>query len=256
MSNTDLSIDYSKNVIVRDDLIARGGTHTLAETLMQEALAQSGIGIAFGDVSDHGKNVMHRLVQMAHRAGYKQGATEALAAPIDMILHCPACGMQHIDAPEETDPATWTAENYGNWTNPPHRSHKCQGCGHIWRPADVDTNGVQEIKTKGKDDSPECDPGLLQALSAVGRDMVNLTTTVQGREEWPVIPELWRQCVEERDQLRAGKRTTLWKPTEQQILHAAETAGLWPNTVRHWMPAFDRFFDALQLSAPPRKEEQ
>src|SRR5574340_600312 len=23
------------------------------------------------------------------------------------------------------------------WDNPPHRSHLCHGCGHIWRPADV-----------------------------------------------------------------------------------------------------------------------
>lgn len=75
-------------------------------------------------------------------------------APIDMVLHCPKCHMQHIDAPEESDPSTWTVEKHGNWTNPPHRSHLCRGCGHIWRPADVPTNGVAAIKTKGKDDSP------------------------------------------------------------------------------------------------------
>lgn len=78
---------------------------------------------------------------------------ERLRAPIDMILHCPACGLQHIDAPEESDPTTWTAEKYGNWTNPPHRSHLCHGCGHIWRPADVPTNGVAAVKTKGEADS-------------------------------------------------------------------------------------------------------
>jgi hypothetical protein len=81
-----------------------------------------------------------------------------LTAPIDMILHCPNCGEQHIDAPEPAGPlredglpgASWPA-----WTNPPHRSHLCHGCGHIWRPADVPTNGVAEIKTKGKKESPE-----------------------------------------------------------------------------------------------------
>ena len=41
------------------------------------------------------------------------------AAPIDMILHCP--------------------------TNPPHRTHLCQHCGHLWRPALVATNGVQSL---------------------------------------------------------------------------------------------------------------
>lgn len=60
--------------------------------------------------------------------------------PIDMILHCPACLEQHIDAATET------------WPNEPHRSHLCKHCGFIWRPSDVATNGVAEIKTKGKDD--------------------------------------------------------------------------------------------------------
>lgn len=70
--------------------------------------------------------------------------------PIDMVLHCPACGLQHIDAP---DPMGETEGFIGAWTNPPHLSHLCHGCGHIWRPADVPTNGVQSVKTKGKDDS-------------------------------------------------------------------------------------------------------
>lgn len=100
---------------------------------------------------------------------------EQAAQPIDMVLHCPACGMQHVDAPDEVpgqpilksapttehphkmvQVGTYTAQ--GEWTNPPHKSHLCRpedgGCGHIWRPADVPTNGVAAIKTKGKADSP------------------------------------------------------------------------------------------------------
>lgn len=61
--------------------------------------------------------------------------------PINMVLHCPRCHLQHIDAPE------------GSWTNPPHRSHLCHGCGFIWRPADVPTNGVQAVRTRGKKDT-------------------------------------------------------------------------------------------------------
>ena len=79
--------------------------------------------------------------------------SDELGAPIDMVLHCPKCGLQHIDAPEkasEAQPVLYADA----WTNPPHRSHKCHGCGHIWRPADVPTNGVAAVKTKGKDDSP------------------------------------------------------------------------------------------------------
>lgn len=68
-----------------------------------------------------------------------------LASPIPMILFCPACGLQHIDAPDERTL---------DWTNPPHKSHLCHGCKHIWRPCDRPTNGVAEITTQGKADSP------------------------------------------------------------------------------------------------------
>jgi hypothetical protein len=63
--------------------------------------------------------------------------------PIDMILFCPKCGVQHIDGPEGE-----------HGTNPPHRSHLCHYCKHVWRPADVPTNGVKEIRTKGERDMP------------------------------------------------------------------------------------------------------
>ena len=89
-------------------------------------------------------------------AGWQaRAALAAVAQPasIDMVLHCPKCGMQHVDAPEkasEREPVLYADA----WTNPPHRSHLCHGCGHIWRPADVPTNGVQAVKTTGKADSP------------------------------------------------------------------------------------------------------
>lgn len=71
--------------------------------------------------------------------------------PIDMVLHCPKCGLQHIDRREHGHgPYGRTVE----WDNPPHKSHLCHGCGHIWRPADVPTNGVRSVRTTGKADSP------------------------------------------------------------------------------------------------------
>ena len=70
------------------------------------------------------------------------------AAPIDMVLFCPKCGMQHID--DDTN------------FQEVHRSHLCRqkdaGCGHIWRPADVATNGVKAVATTGKADSPLAEP--------------------------------------------------------------------------------------------------
>ncbi len=79
--------------------------------------------------------------------------------PIDMVLLCPSCGMQHIDAPDDREPPMLYAiggcesRSKPAWTNPPHKTHLCHGCGHKWRPADVLTNGVEAVKTKGKDDS-------------------------------------------------------------------------------------------------------
>lgn len=70
--------------------------------------------------------------------------------PAPMILHCPMCGMQHIDS---ADPMSETEGWLGAWTNPPHRSHLCHGCGTIWRPADVPTVGVSAISTCGNADN-------------------------------------------------------------------------------------------------------
>jgi hypothetical protein len=66
--------------------------------------------------------------------------------PIPMLLFCPNCGQQHIDQPDPSE----------GWDNPPHASHKCvgpNGCGAVWRPADVTTTGVERIQTRGKSDN-------------------------------------------------------------------------------------------------------
>jgi hypothetical protein len=76
--------------------------------------------------------------------------------PIDMVLHCPQCHTQHIDAPEPGQlisggPSAGRVRP--GWDNPPHRSHLCHHCHTIWRPADVPTNGVPSVKTRGKRDN-------------------------------------------------------------------------------------------------------
>lgn len=78
--------------------------------------------------------------------------------PVDMVLYCPNCGMQHIDRDEAKGMLAFDVACYGEpWRNPPHKSHLCKpqegGCGCIWRPADVPTNGVAAIKTEGKHDT-------------------------------------------------------------------------------------------------------
>ncbi|WP_208455243.1 DUF3850 domain-containing protein [Burkholderia gladioli] len=91
--------------------------------------------------------------------------------PIPMLLFCPRCGTQHIDAPEDAECDGEVVHSAG-WSNPPHRSHLCHACGCIWRPADVATVGVASIKTHGKADTWEGMPGVTsmpaQAVAADG----------------------------------------------------------------------------------------
>jgi hypothetical protein len=85
--------------------------------------------------------------------------------PVDMVLYCPACGTQHIDEPE-AEPHD--IESDLRWTNPPHRSHLCAACGWVWRPADVCTNGVAAIQTRGqRDDDPARITQVLKRLGYV-----------------------------------------------------------------------------------------
>ncbi|KVV12360.1 hypothetical protein WK77_05970 [Burkholderia ubonensis] len=70
-----------------------------------------------------------------------------------MLLFCPRCGTQHIDAPETKPDDQDDRVPVTTWTNPPHRSHLCHACGIVWRPADVATVGVAAIETRGKADT-------------------------------------------------------------------------------------------------------
>ncbi|AJW98427.1 putative gp38 [Burkholderia gladioli] len=92
----------------------------------------------------------------AHRAmlDAAPAAPVAEAAPIPMLLFCPRCGTQHIDAEEwADDPHDIEQGRMRVWSNPPHRSHLCHACGIVWRPADVATVGVEAIETSGKADT-------------------------------------------------------------------------------------------------------
>ena len=100
----------------------------LAELDDKAGMYQPGQPIHYADVL---------VLEAADRLRVRMGRS------IPMVLHCPRCGMQHVDAPGP------------GWTNPPHRSHQCQneGCGTIWRPSDLPTVGVVAIQTTGKADN-------------------------------------------------------------------------------------------------------
>jgi predicted RNA-binding Zn-ribbon protein involved in translation (DUF1610 family) len=57
------------------------------------------------------------------------GAMDKLATPIPMLMRCPECNERHIDK--------------GEFATKHHHTHACQFCGHCWRPAIVNTIGVQ-----------------------------------------------------------------------------------------------------------------
>jgi rubredoxin len=48
---------------------------------------------------------------------------------IPMIMFCPQCNARHIDEGEFSEVA--------------HHTHACQSCGFVWRPAKVNTHGVE-----------------------------------------------------------------------------------------------------------------
>jgi hypothetical protein len=131
---------------------------------------------AFSSNFKHSVNV---IVERVFEVMFKQ------MPPIPMVLFCPCCGVQHIDEP---GPATKWANNdhppsSNQWTNPPHRSHLCAACGFIWRPADICTEGVKAIETKGgKDvDITEFREGIKRAFEE--RESARVFPGSRGRPE-------------------------------------------------------------------------
>lgn len=76
--------------------------------------------------------------------------------PADVILFCPNCNAQHIDKAEPDNcqncgenryhhyAPTNECKDFTEWLNPPHKSHRCHSCNHVWKPFDYATNGVLE----------------------------------------------------------------------------------------------------------------
>lgn len=58
-----------------------------------------------------------------HKTGYCRNE------PTSMLLWCPECSERHIDS--------------GEFATKAHHTHACQHCGHVWRPALINTVGVQ-----------------------------------------------------------------------------------------------------------------
>lgn len=66
------------------------------------------------------------------RGSFIRGVVMTIEPAVPAVLHCPKCGVQHIDR--------------GVWaTTRVHRTHLCAGCGHLWKPFNHATVGVESI---------------------------------------------------------------------------------------------------------------
>lgn len=126
----------------------------------------------------------HSHLRGAAMGSFIDGVNTALTneRPLNIVIHCPNCGMQHIDKPEpdicvcghsssfhldEQEDISIRCEHgvleedidcpcrgfTVAWGNPPHKTHLCHGCGTKWRPADAPTNGVEAVQTRGENDT-------------------------------------------------------------------------------------------------------
>lgn len=99
---------------------------------------------------------------------YRAGNAKLLPAPIDMLLYCPRCGTQHVDAPHQES----------GWTNPPHRTHLCAHCGALWRPSDSCTNGVAKLKSEPPQnlsaEPPRIEDRVRAAMNAILPERINV----------------------------------------------------------------------------------
>jgi hypothetical protein len=114
--------------------------------------------------SERRRQLLEKSDERVSRLSARVTELEArLASPIDILLFCPNCAERHVDEAKpdicETcghGEAECSCAEYTAWLNPPHKSHRCEECNHVWRPADVPTNGVRAIQTKGlRDGNPK-----------------------------------------------------------------------------------------------------
>jgi hypothetical protein len=126
-----------------------------SETASQQPVAPKDCGRSNEDGECLGCGEKLALVQSGMRkCAYANPATPG-REPVAMLLYCPRCQMQHVDAADTEEEYTrklhesawWElgGEKPARWTNPPHATHTCKGCGLNWRPSNAPTVGVAAI---------------------------------------------------------------------------------------------------------------
>lgn len=192
-------------------------------------------------VSDHARALERRLAAAERN-------------PIDAVLYCPKCDMQHIDAPEAFKPSgectcagpdqcencasnqdayrEWLAD--GPWTNPPHKSHLCHDCKHIWRPSDHPTNGVKALSS-GKDaDTQPARATLAERELAEARIKHKADLAAAFRDHDADVKDLEGKLAEARELLKLVDCTCSLRERESGHL------------VGCWKPDFDAAIDSAR----------
>ncbi|CAJ7882444.1 Uncharacterised protein [Burkholderia pseudomallei] len=151
--------------------------------------------------------------------------------PIDMLLFCPKCGVQHVDAPEkasEGHPVLYADA----WTNSPHRSHLCHACGTIWRPADVPTNGVAAIQTRGKADTWDGEPEPRAEVTDAARDVLDERHRQIDAEGWTPAHD------DEHDKCEMALAAIVY--TESAVGYHPSCPDTWPWSPKWFKPTTPR----------------
>ena len=82
-------------------------------------------------VSDDGSKIIPCSIELLQEFVNSHNQLIDATQPVPMLLHCPICTVKHVDD--------------GKFATKPHHTHACQGCGHVWRPAIVNTVGVEYL---------------------------------------------------------------------------------------------------------------
>lgn len=119
----------------RVDARARGVpiVRALVDMVANARTVQMNRGVELDALRDECRKHLARInVLESENAALREDTARTVldaSAPIPMILHCPVCHARHIDE--------------GELATKPHKTHACQSCGILWRPAIAPTVGVQ-----------------------------------------------------------------------------------------------------------------
>lgn len=156
-----LEVERSLYDVVREKLVAADYGHAFSECDGREVIDMHGLALVAeqetkvvpspngmlalatdDEVVDRVRRLLRERIEGISQRAELNASVAELSAPVDMILHCPNCDLRHVDAP---DPVNADDPEGPRWTNPPHRTHLCAGCGQLWRPSDRATNGVEKL---------------------------------------------------------------------------------------------------------------